>query len=77
MGDENSVFTYVGEHIKVVRKAIPLLDEVESYNFADLYRDHPNQSKKSKTWGKFCPGRSEMGVENAMIKLHAYEGCQI
>jgi hypothetical protein len=43
----------------VKKKDNPLLDATESWNFADLQRDHPNQKEKSKTQ-KILPQGSKM-----------------
>jgi hypothetical protein len=45
------------------RKANPLLDDSESWNLADLKKDHPNQRETFETW-KIMP----QGVLNVFSK---------
>jgi hypothetical protein len=60
------------------RKANPLLDEVESWNLADLQRDRPNKWDKSET-ENFAQKGPEWGLENALFKLYGwiYKGYHI
>jgi hypothetical protein len=53
------------------RKANSFIDEVESWNWADLQRDHPNQRRKSET-RNILPRGPEIEDGNAMFNLYGW-----
>jgi hypothetical protein len=47
-------------------KGNPVLDEAESWNLANLYRNRPNQREKSETQ-KILPQGRKWGMDNAIL----------